>query len=189
MRFTLKQKQFLQQRFEAGAETGIKFNPTQTAQDMRKLQGPGGRAYFQPSEYLTWQQIASFWSRMNANPRASNRQQPPDQVNHDEYVNDPTIPTQHADIWEELENQGWLNITNITDIGVTTEATVESGSPPPTPPPDRGRKRTGAECVTPNRDRPDDQSTGQRMTQADHVCDPGPSKKPRKSRVHDELFF
>ncbi len=188
VRFTTKQKEFLRTRFEAGVSTGIKFNPTETAQDMRRLRSPNGTAYFEPTEYLTWQQIASFWSRMSANPRSGNRQQAPDEVTPDEYIRDPTIHSQHADIREELENGGLLNVTNATDAAATTEATsVNDEGPPTPPPPGSGRKRARAGTVRSN-DRPDQMGNAHAgRTPETGCCAPGPSKKQRTT--HDELFF
>lgn len=53
-RFTVEQRQFLDAKFKDGEKRKSKFDPRILAQDMRET--------FQPSDCLTWQQIASYFS-------------------------------------------------------------------------------------------------------------------------------
>jgi len=55
--FNKKQRDYLIGKFNEGLQNKKKFDPKDVSKDMRK------DALFEKSEYLTWQQIASFWSR------------------------------------------------------------------------------------------------------------------------------
>ena len=55
--FNEKQRDYLTGKFNEGLQNKKKFDPKDISKDMRK------DASFEKSEYLTWQQIASFWSR------------------------------------------------------------------------------------------------------------------------------
>lgn len=62
-RFTDDQKKYLIEIFENGESTGRKANPATVAQSMRKAKHQDGTKVFTKNDYLTAQQIASFFSR------------------------------------------------------------------------------------------------------------------------------
>ena len=65
-RFSERQKQFLDERFNIGERTGKKSNGEDVAQQMRRVCRPDGNRLFYVNEFLTPQQISSYFSRMAA---------------------------------------------------------------------------------------------------------------------------
>jgi hypothetical protein len=55
--FTQNQRQYLLQKFNDGIKNRRKCDPRETATEMRRLR------QFKLNEFLSWQQIAGFWSR------------------------------------------------------------------------------------------------------------------------------
>jgi len=68
-RFNDKQKAYLNAKFEIGQATGRKQDVDMVAREMRRAQVTDGRRLFGVSEFLTPQQIASYFSRMAAKVR------------------------------------------------------------------------------------------------------------------------
>lgn len=64
--FTAAQKAFLHEKFDEGARTKRKYDPHDVAKLMRKDPRFPSR-----SDWLTWTQIASFWSRLSSNRERS----------------------------------------------------------------------------------------------------------------------
>ena len=64
-RFSSKQKEYLDAKFEIGRVTGRKLNGEFMARQMRRAQGEDGRM-FNVSEFLLHQQISSYFSRRTA---------------------------------------------------------------------------------------------------------------------------
>lgn len=58
VQFTAKQRTFLIEKFDYGIRNRKKFHPKDVAQKMRK------NNLFEKTEFLTFQQISSFWSRL-----------------------------------------------------------------------------------------------------------------------------
>lgn len=71
-RFTEDQKQFLLDRFNAGKVTGRKEDPLKVAEEMRK-EKRNGQNRFRKSEFLTSQQISSFFSRITIKEKKTDR--------------------------------------------------------------------------------------------------------------------
>ena len=63
-RFTEAQKKYLEEKFNIGQETGHKQDPEKVARDMRFAKQTDGSRLFSSEEFLTAQQIQSFFSRM-----------------------------------------------------------------------------------------------------------------------------
>ena len=63
-RFNEAQKKYLEEKFNLGHQTGHKQNPEQVARDMRLAKKSDGSRLFSSDEFLTAQQIQSFFSRM-----------------------------------------------------------------------------------------------------------------------------
>ena len=63
-RFNETQKKYLEEKFNLGQQTGHKQNPEQVARDMRLAKKTDGSRLFSSDEFLTAQQIQSFFSRM-----------------------------------------------------------------------------------------------------------------------------
>ena len=78
-RFSEKQKEFLDEIFEEGERTGVKANPDTVALTMRKARNDQNERLFRVSEFLTSQQVASYFSRkkVSQNPKVANRRQYP----------------------------------------------------------------------------------------------------------------
>ncbi len=78
--FTVQQREYLANKFHEGERTKKKCDPKQVATNMRREKMATGEPMFTPDEYLTWQQIASFFSRYAAvqrqaqNERAAHNQ-------------------------------------------------------------------------------------------------------------------
>ena len=65
-RLNEKQKKYLVDLFLLGEQTGRKANPDEVSKSMRKARNSDGSLLFVSDEYLTSQQITSFFSRMAA---------------------------------------------------------------------------------------------------------------------------
>ncbi|KAK3738179.1 hypothetical protein QZH41_007176, partial [Actinostola sp. cb2023] len=68
-RFNEKQKAYLLAKFQIGQATGRKANADAVAREMRRAHGKDGVRLFPVSEFLTAQQIASYFSRLAATVR------------------------------------------------------------------------------------------------------------------------
>lgn len=62
-RFTANQKEYLIKKFNIGQKTGRKADPSSVSRDMRKARDSNGDRIFTVDEFLTAQQISSFFSR------------------------------------------------------------------------------------------------------------------------------
>ena len=65
-RFSTKQKEYLSAKFQIGERTGLKEDPASVATAMRKAKDVNGERLFDSTEFLTAQQVASFFSRLAA---------------------------------------------------------------------------------------------------------------------------
>lgn len=65
-RFPQDVKSYLTDIFLQGEETGIKANPSNVATNMKKEKCKGGAKRFKKEEWLTSEQIARYFSRLNA---------------------------------------------------------------------------------------------------------------------------
>ncbi|XP_078358985.1 uncharacterized protein LOC144643554 [Oculina patagonica] len=65
-RFSEKQKKFLDAKFDLGEQTGKKSSGEDVARQMRRARGEDGKRLFAVDEFLTPQQITSYFSRMAA---------------------------------------------------------------------------------------------------------------------------
>ena len=63
-RFNEAQKKYLEEKFNLGQQTGHKQNPERVARDMRFAKKADGSRLFSSDQFLTAQQIQSFFSRM-----------------------------------------------------------------------------------------------------------------------------
>lgn len=65
-RFSEKQKSFLEKKFLQGEQSGSKSNPEEVASEMRKVRGDDDKCLFSIDEFLSVQQISSYFSRFAA---------------------------------------------------------------------------------------------------------------------------
>ena len=65
-RFTASQKEYLTTKFTIGETTGCKADPVVVARDMMNARGSDGERLFSSDEFLTSQEITSFFSRLAA---------------------------------------------------------------------------------------------------------------------------
>ena len=63
-RFTARQKEYLTTKFNIGECTGCKADAIVVSRDMRKARDSDGKRLFSSEEFLTSQQITSFFSRL-----------------------------------------------------------------------------------------------------------------------------
>lgn len=70
-RFNFKQKNYLNEKFKIGEQTGHKTDPEDVARDMRHAKEEDGSRIFTPAEFLSPQQIKSYFSRAAAKLRQS----------------------------------------------------------------------------------------------------------------------
>ena len=68
-RFNDRQKKFLVDKYEEGESTGTKYKPEELSREMRILRDGQNRRVFTVAEFLTPQQIQSFFSRLTAKRR------------------------------------------------------------------------------------------------------------------------
>ena len=64
--FNENQKKYLDEKFKLGQETGYKADPSQVASDMRRAKNENGERRFAVGEFLSEQQIKSYFSRSAA---------------------------------------------------------------------------------------------------------------------------
>ena len=69
-KFNEKQREYLEAKFDIGQGTGRKVNPEIVAREMRHAKDAGGGKLFSSSEFLSVQQIASYFSRLSAKGRS-----------------------------------------------------------------------------------------------------------------------
>ena len=65
-RFNPRQKEYLLKKFDIGQKSGRKVAPATVAQEMRAAKDCSGKRLFSINEFLTFQQIQSFFSRVAA---------------------------------------------------------------------------------------------------------------------------
>ena len=65
-RFNPRQKEYLLKKFDIGQKSGRKVDPATVAQEMRAAKDCSGKRLFSINEFLTCQQIQSFFSRVAA---------------------------------------------------------------------------------------------------------------------------
>ncbi|CAF1271199.1 unnamed protein product [Didymodactylos carnosus] len=75
VQFSQQQKDFLTQKYDESETTGMKSDPVSVAQEMQILWDNNGDYVFDREQWLTSQQIKSFWSRLTRNRRKSSKQQ------------------------------------------------------------------------------------------------------------------
>lgn len=63
-RFNSIQKDYLRKKFDIGQKTGRKLDPVTVSQEMRSSKDSSGNRLFSRSEFLTGQQVQSFFSRL-----------------------------------------------------------------------------------------------------------------------------
>jgi len=73
-RFNEKQRNYLLAKFNIGAITGRKANPDAVAKEMRRSIGPDGKRLFLVTEFLSAQQIKSFFARQAAKQSSTTSQ-------------------------------------------------------------------------------------------------------------------
>ena len=64
--FTEMHKEYLVARFNIGQENGMKLDAAAVAKEMRRARGADGERLFEISDFLTTQQVVSFFSRTAA---------------------------------------------------------------------------------------------------------------------------
>ena len=79
-RFNEKQKTYLEAKFNIGQSTGRKLEPDVVAKEMRRARGTDGERLFCGSEFLTPQQVSSYFSRLAAKLRQQQVEVTPEDV-------------------------------------------------------------------------------------------------------------
>ena len=78
-RFSEAVKKYLEEKFKIGKETGLKLDGASVARDMRFARGPEIARLFDISDFLTEQQVTSYFSRL----KGKRRHQPTDDETRD----------------------------------------------------------------------------------------------------------
>ena len=82
-RFSEAQRWYLQSKFKVGQETGLKLDPVDVARDMRYARNQKGAKMFTVDEFLTAQQIQSYFSRRASKLRHSRSEDPESEQDKD----------------------------------------------------------------------------------------------------------
>ena len=107
-RFNENQKSYLISKFNIGQTTGRKADPNLVARDMRRARDSSGERLFNSAEFLSAQQISSFFSRLAAAVRQQTAQEADieameEEINfsavRDEVIS--TISLQHPIIYDQ----------------------------------------------------------------------------------------
>ena len=69
IRLTDKVKKYLTAKFDLGEQSGLKADPQQVSNDMRKTRDEQNRRLFERDEWLTKSQVQGFFSRLAASRR------------------------------------------------------------------------------------------------------------------------
>ena len=72
IRFREAQRNYLESKFKVGEDIGLKLDPGKVARDMRYARNAEGQKDFSADEFLTAQQVQSFFSRRASKQRHSN---------------------------------------------------------------------------------------------------------------------
>ena len=96
-RFSEKQKSFLERKFLQGEKSGKKETGETVAKEMRKAKDPNNRRLFKLEEFLTPQQISSYFSRFAA------RRKQLSESDYDAAENDHVLREVREDIMLSLE--------------------------------------------------------------------------------------
>ena len=75
-RFPEKVKNYLTANFDLGEQSGLKADPQQVSNDMRKARDEQNRRLFEREEWLTKNQVQRFFSRLSANRRRQHAPSP-----------------------------------------------------------------------------------------------------------------
>lgn len=102
-RFSSRQKNYLDSKFAIGQETGHKADPDAVAHDMRYSKDSEGKRLFTVDEFLTPQQIKSYFSRMAAKIKSGKAGDAQDAAVDDELAADEE--QNYADARESILNQ------------------------------------------------------------------------------------
>ena len=94
-RFTYKQKNYLNEKFQQGEQSGRKSDPASVARSMMSAVDSQGKRMFSGKEFLTASQVAGFFSRLKAKKSL---------FNDDDLEEEIECATQEA-IIEELGNE------------------------------------------------------------------------------------
>ncbi|KXJ23561.1 hypothetical protein AC249_AIPGENE12379 [Exaiptasia diaphana] len=86
VRFSEKQTSYLDEKFLIGQSTGIKADPSQVACDFRNARTESGQRRFTIDEFLTPQQIKSYFSRKAAKNKQVDRSTEQAQKDHQSYA-------------------------------------------------------------------------------------------------------
>ena len=84
IRFNENQRQYLNDKFQIGQESGHKADAEKVSQDMRYTRGDKGQRRFKVDEFLTAQQIQGYFSRSSAKLRHAKAPQPVDDTSTNE---------------------------------------------------------------------------------------------------------
>lgn len=79
-RFTEKQKCYLDEKFSIGQETGHKLDAAAVARDMRFARDKGGNRRFTVDDFLTPQQVQSYFSRVAAKLKNTQEETPEEDI-------------------------------------------------------------------------------------------------------------
>jgi hypothetical protein len=79
-RFNDQQKSYLNEKFAIGKETGHKLDAATVSQDMRYAKDENGNRRFVLSEFLTPQQVQSYFSRRASKLKKSHEETPEDRA-------------------------------------------------------------------------------------------------------------
>lgn len=69
IRFSEAVRKYLEEKFKIGKETGHKLDAASVARDMRFARGPDGTRLFDLNDFLTEQQVTSYFSRLTGKRR------------------------------------------------------------------------------------------------------------------------
>ena len=81
--FSEAQRWYLESKFKVGQETGLKLDPVDVVRDMRYAQNQQGAKLFTVDEFLTAQQIQSYFSRRASKLRHSHSDDPESEQDED----------------------------------------------------------------------------------------------------------
>ena len=107
-------KAYLVQKFDTGCRTGQKADPVQVAREMKIVKDYAGHLLFTPQEWITAQQINSFFSRLSAVQRQTQMEK-----DTSEYATSQEFTEEDPDL-EVLENETVLeNLRIAINLQVT----------------------------------------------------------------------
>ncbi|KAK3721852.1 hypothetical protein QZH41_002280 [Actinostola sp. cb2023] len=130
-RFNESQKAYLESKFTIGLSTGRKLDADDVAHDMRHARNQSGERLFQITEFLTPQQVSSFFSRLSSRAKQQQNEGPLNEYDINAVIEETNFSEARENVLSTLHLQHPIVVDqyNICDLvrGNTLKSLKENG--------------------------------------------------------------